>query len=234
MPGRADGSVTEQIAAALAPFIRNANLLIDLHTGGRLFEILPLAGYTLHPDLTVLQQQRRMARAFNLPIIWGTWPHLEGRTLSVARDAKVPAIYVEACGGPTFQPQAVSDCVAGCLNVAAEFGMIPPRAMASRITHCVEDPRDSSGHLQLQHPAPASGWFEPNVALGESVALGQILGRVRNPFGDILGEIPASERGIVLFQRAIPSLQLGESIGGILPIADWSQPIPSLLSRPEE
>ena len=224
MPGRIDGTVTEQIAAALAPLIREADLLIDLHTGGRVFEILPLAGYVLHPDRRVLDQQRRMARAFNLPIIWGTCPQLEGRTLSVARDANVPAIYVEACGGPTFQPHAVSDCVTGCLNVAAEFGLIPPRETLSRIEHYVEDARDSSGHMQILHPAPASGWFEATVALGDSVVIGQILGRVLSPCGDVLGEIPATERGLVLFQRAIPSLRQGDSIAGILPIHDWSLP----------
>ena len=225
MPGRTDGSVTEQIAAALSQLIRSADLLIDLHTGGRLYEILPLAGYSLHPELRVLDQQRRMARAFNLPIIWGTWPHLDGRTLSVARDATVPAIYVEACGGPTFQAQAVNDCVTGCLNVAAEFGLIPPREFPSRIKHVVEDPRDSSGHLQVQHLSPATGWFESTLALGESVQIGQSIGRVRSPFGDVLGEIPATERGIVLFQRAIPSIQQGDSSGGILPIHDWGLPI---------
>src|SRR4051812_38846362 len=42
MPGRADGSPTERIAAALAPLIREADYLVDLHTGGRLFRISPL------------------------------------------------------------------------------------------------------------------------------------------------------------------------------------------------
>lgn len=40
-----------------------------------------------------------MARAFGLPLIWGTDPTLPGRSLSVARDANVPAIYAEYLGG---------------------------------------------------------------------------------------------------------------------------------------
>jgi predicted deacylase len=217
MPGRRDGSATEQIAAALAPLIREANFLIDLHTGGRLFRMLPLAGYVLHSDTAVLDRQRAMARAFNLPIVWGTSPHLDGRTLSVARDAHVPAIYVEAGGGSVLDPQAVQWCIDGCLNVAAALGMLDRAAPGSNVRHVVEDNRAASGHLQVQHPAPIAGFFEPAVALGDAVARGQSLGRIVDPFGEPLAEVAACEAGVVLFQRAVPSVQVGDSIGGILP-----------------
>jgi predicted deacylase len=219
MPGRADGSVTEQIAAALASLIRQADFLIDLHTGGRQFRILPLSGYMLHPDQAVLERQREMARAFNLPIVWGTSPELEGRTLSVARDAHVPAIYVEAGGGGEFDPHAARLCIEGCLNVAGRLGIIEREAPGSAIQHVVEDDRAGSGHLQVQHPAPASGFFEPHVRLGDRVAQGQSLGRVVNAFGEHLGEVAAGESGIVLFQRAVPNVSAGESVGGVLPVA---------------
>lgn len=216
MPGRADGSVTERTAAQLTPLIREADFLIDLHTGGRLFRILPLAGYMLHSDQAVLERQREMARAFHLPIVWGTSPELEGRTLSVARDARVPAIYVEAGGGREFDPRAVDVCIDGCLNVAGRLGMIERESPEAATQHVVEDDRAGSGHLQVQHPAPASGFFEPLVRLGEHVALGQSLGRIIDPFGEHLGAVAAAESGIVLFQRAVPNVSAGESVGGVL------------------
>src|SRR3989440_9020958 len=58
-PGRADGSVTEQIAHALSALIRSADYYIDLHTGGTRLCVLPLVGYTLHRDPAVLSAQRR-------------------------------------------------------------------------------------------------------------------------------------------------------------------------------
>ncbi len=219
MPGRSDGSTTEQIAAALTPLIRQADFLVDMHTGGRLFRMLPLAGYGLHPDAAVLDRQRQMARAFNLPIVWGTTPHLEGRTLSVARDAGVPAIYVEAGGGTVLDPQAVDWCIEGCLNVASSLGLVDRPAPPSRVLHVVEDDRPASGYLQVQHPAPAAGFFEPAAGLGDSVERGGMLGRIVDPFGELLAQVPACESGIVLFQRAVPSVQMGDSIGGVLPVA---------------
>lgn len=218
MPGRADGSLTEQVAARLAPLIREADYLIDLHTGGRLFRIAPLSGYTLHPDRQVLDVQRTMARAFNAPIIWGTQPHLDGRTLSVARDAKVPAIYVEAGGGERFDDAAVDLCVTGCLNVAAALGFVDRPRPPSRIEHVVEDPRDNSGHLQVMHPAPATGFFEPAVQLNDRVTSGQLWGRIVDPFGLPLGDVRAAETGRALFLRAVPAVRAGESTGGVLPL----------------
>ncbi len=218
MPGRPDGSTTEQVAAALAPMIREADYLIDLHTGGRLFRMLPLAGYGLHSDPVVLDKQRAMARASNLPIVWGTSGKFEGRTLSVARDANVPAIYVEACGGSNFNAAAVDACFEGCLNVAAMLGMIDRPDPANRVKHVVEDDREGSGHLQVQHPAPVAGFFEPLVELGDSIRIGLPLGRIVSPFGEPLCEVPAAESGIVLFLRAVAGVSAGESLGGILPI----------------
>ena len=218
MPGRADGSPTEQIAAALTPLIREADYYIDLHTGGRLFRISPLSGYTLHPDRRVLDVQRGMARAFNCPIVWGTHPGHEGRTLSVARDAKVPAIYVEACGGERFDDAAVDLCVEGCLNVAASLDLIDHTTSQRRVDHVVEDPRDASGHLQVMHPSPADGLFVPAVELGQRVSAGQLWGRVVDGFGESRGEITAAEAGLALFLRAVPAVRKGESTGGVLPL----------------
>ena len=79
---------TEQIAHELSELIRQADYYIDLHTGGTTLQVLPLAGYGLHPDQDILDRQRSMARAFNLPIIWGTDGRLPGRSLSVARDCE--------------------------------------------------------------------------------------------------------------------------------------------------
>lgn len=219
MPGRADGSITERVAAELTPLIEQADFLIDLHTGGRLFRMQPLSGYVLHPRAEILQHQREMAVAFGMPIVWGTYPFLNGRTLSIARDANVPAIYVEACGSGTFHPSAVDACERGCLNVATHLGLIDQPQATSSIEWLVEDPRDQSGFMQMQHPSPVDGFFEPLVSIGEHCEQGQPIGRITDACGSVLATIQASERGLLLFQRAIPGVKAGESTGGLLPLA---------------
>lgn len=216
-PGRDDGSVTERMAAALARMIRDADYYVDLHTAGALYQILPLAGYTLHAEASVLEVQRRMAFAFELPTVWGTSARNEGRSLSVARDARVPAIYVE-CGGGSYQPQAVERIVSGCQCVARLLGVVDGAVVPRMPEYWVEDDRDESGHLQAQVCAPCDGFFMPGVSLGQVVAVGGVLGAVVDVLGEVERNVVANRAGRVLFLRTFNSVAVGDPLAAILPI----------------
>lgn len=217
-PGNEHGSPTERIAAALAPLIRQADALIDLHTAGSRYGMLSLAGYTLHPDPATLDRQRSMARAFGLPIVWGTNPRFNGTTLSVARDANKPAIYVENGGGATFDRAKVEQNVFGCRQALRVLGMLDEPIEPTAPRYVVEDDRDHSGHLQRQHPSPAAGFFVPEVELGDVVTPDQRIGSVVDPLGDQRHEVRAADAGMVLFLRCYPSVQEGDSLMALLPI----------------
>jgi predicted deacylase len=239
-PGRADGSVTERIAWELSKLIRSADYYIDLHTGGTRLSVLPLVGYMLHANAAILNAQRRMARAFGLPLIWGTDPSLPGRTLSVARDAHVPAIYAEYLGGGRFEPAGVEAYVKGCLGVMAELGMLSQvpsageenavsqtrfvarlplghvEAGPSPATRMVEDARPGSGHMQVNHPSPMEGFFEPAVALGQQVEAGDVLGTVCDLAGHRAETIRSRYTGTVIVLHTFPRVELGASVAVVL------------------
>lgn len=223
-PGRLDGSITERIAASLAPRIGSADYYVDLHTGGERLQVHPLAGYMLHPDPGVLDAQRRLARAFGLPIIWGTSALLEGRSLSVARDANVPAIYAEYLGGGCDR-RGVDAYFHGCLNVLADLGVIEdqPRTVGLEPL-IIEDDRAGSGHMQVCNPSPCAGFFEAMVKLGESVRVGQPLGVVTDPTGGEVSPVPADRAGIVLVLRRLPCIEIGDSVGVVLEIEGTTRP----------
>ena len=216
-PGRKDGSVTEQTGAALSDLIRASTHYIDLHTGGTELSVLPLAGYNLVEDSEVLEIQRRMARAFNLPVIWGSSANLDGRSLSVARDVGVPAIYCEYLGSATRSSAGVDAYFEGVLNVMADLGMIHRTLPASLVEEVVEDTRPGSGHMQVCHPAPMDGCFEPAVALGDKVEKGQPLGHVLDFTGEVGLPVNAEESGRLIVQRTFPRVRKGDSVGVILP-----------------
>ncbi len=215
-PGRADGSITERTAHALSELIRAADYYIDLHTGGTELSVLPMSGYSLHADRNVLDRQRQMARAFNLPIIWGTSPVLEGRSLSVARDANVPAIYAEYRGSATCDPSGIDAYVEGCLNVMSLLEMIDRPQPPSRVEHVVEDSRPGSGHMQVCNPSPMTGFFEPAIKLGDSISNGQLIGTVTDPLSNDVREIRAEQTGIVLVLRTFPRDMENDSVAVIL------------------
>jgi predicted deacylase len=215
-PGNPAGSITEQIAHEVSDLIRAADLYIDLHTGGTRLSLLPLVGYMLHPVGDVLDTQRRMARAFGLPIVWGTDHRLDGRTLSVARDANVPAIYAEWHGGARCEPEGIAAYVTGCLNVMSELDMIDRLHVYRDPDWSIEDVRCGTGHLQRCHPAPIGGLFESAVELGDRVQPGDPLGTITNTLGSTVQCVSTDQTGIVLCLHTFGRVNQGDSLAVIL------------------
>lgn len=216
-PGRRDGQPTEQIAHALTDLIAEADYLIDLHTGGLAMQISPLVGYMLVSDSATRQAQRVMANAFGLPIVWGTSAALQGRSLSAARDANVPAIYAEWGGGGGCHPDGVDAYVQGCLQVMGTLQMTSDPLNIPQIDRLmVEDNRDTSGHLQINYPAPCAGFYEPAVALDALVVPGDTLGHLYDPLTFHSTEILSTQRGRLITQRVLPAVEAGDCLAVIL------------------
>jgi predicted deacylase len=215
-PGDPGGSITERTADALSKLIRTAEYYIDLHTGGNIMDVWPLVGYKLVPNEEVRDAQRRMAKAFNLPLVWGTDYRLEGRSLSVARDAGVPAIYAEYMGSGKCDPAGTTAYFDGCLNVMSELGMIDRKQPASRIQYTVEDERPSAGHMQIRNPSPITGLFEPQVELGDRIEAGDPLGTVSDVLGENAVTVPSNESGIVIVLRTFARVYKDDALAVIL------------------
>ena len=215
-PGNREGSITERVAHELSHLIGQADNYIDLHTGGSIMQVDPLVGYNLVSDSSILDTQRCMARAFGLPIIWGTSADLGGRSLSIAREANVPAIYAEYLGGGSCSKSGVHAYFEGCLNVMAELNMIDPRAAPSLPEVVVEDPRPSSGHMQICHLSPMDGYFESDVSLGQAVKQGQSLGQIVDALNASPKSIQADHSGRIIVIRTCPSVNKGDSLAVIL------------------
>ncbi|GDY07350.1 MAG: succinylglutamate desuccinylase [Planctomycetota bacterium] len=215
-PGRADGSLTEQVAFALSQLIRSADFYIDLHTGGTAYTVLPLSGYTLHSDPNVLAAQRRMAQVFGLDVVWGTDPNLNGRSLSVARDANVPAIYCEYLGGGRCDPAGIDAYVCGCRNVMIELGLLNGSPNIPRPPQIVEDHRPGAGHMQINHPSPRDGYFEPTVTLGQRVRVGDLIGTVCDVLGQRVERIESRYTGVVIVLQTFPTVSAGASVAVVM------------------
>ncbi len=215
-PGRVDGSLTERVAHAATELIHSADYLIDLHTGGRRYRLWPLAGFMLHPDAEILERQRQLARAFNLPVVWGTEPSPQGRTLSAARDANVPAIYVEYLGGEGCCRTAVRALAEGCLNVLASLAMIDHPALPTQTRYWADDSRPGAGHLQSSHPAPHAGLFAPAARVGELVHAGQTIGWVTATGSGERSTIFASQAGHVVCLSAPLPVEPGDGLAVVV------------------
>ncbi len=215
-PGSAGGGPSQRLAHAFqAHLLPAADLYADLHAGGNAYAIRELAGYMLRGD-AVGERQRAAAVAFGLDLVWGTSP-LPGRTLSAAADQHVPAIYVELRGEGRARPDDVAKGRRGLRNLLALLGVLAGEYPVDA-TLIIEDDSEASGHLQLDHPSPASGIFVPAVELWQPVERGQPLGSVRHPDGTTLAVVMAARAGRVLFVRTLPRVFVGDTVAFVLAV----------------
>ena len=161
-----------------------------------------------------------MALAVNLPIVWGTDYKPDGRTLSIARDAEVPAIYLEYGGGTGVRTKVADTYKNGFVNMLKSLGMIAGPIVEQPIEErfWVEDGRADSGYLQGKMPSPADGIFVAEVNVGEMVSKGQLWGRVVDPLAGASVDVFADISGAAFLQRVLVKVKKGDALGGILPI----------------
>lgn len=219
-PGKPDGSASEKNAFEISELIKESHYLIDMHTGGLAHYIYPMAGFTLHPSPEILDKQRELALACNMPVIWGTDYHPNGRTLSVARDLNIPAIYLEYGGGSGIRKEVVKTYKEGFINVLKYLKMAEGEAeiTAPEKRFWVEDPRPDSGYFQGKMPAPSDGIFVCEKTPGDQIKKGELFGKIIDPFtGDPIS-ILADMEGMVLSVRISVHVKKGDALGSILPI----------------
>jgi predicted deacylase len=84
------------------------------------------------------------------------------------------------------------------------------------VRYVVEDERPNAGFLQLGHPSPIEGQFQPLVELDQPVRRGDPLGTVTDILGNRTETVSAICDGTVLMLRALPRVAAGEGLAMIL------------------
>jgi hypothetical protein len=197
-PGDPNGSFADALADHIfTRFISPADMVIDLH-GGDLFEALePFAIYDASPQR---ETAHRLATAFGFPyVICDEGGGLGGMTSSAAAAAGKPAIIAEAGGCGLLEQPAVDLHLAGLQNALRAVGMLDgePRRLAAeqwlardfRWVRCAR-----------------AGWWQADVTVGQTVAAGDRLGAVLDPYGDELEELRAPIEGAIGFLTTSPAV----------------------------
>jgi len=113
-------------------------------------------------------------------------------TCSAAARAGVPAVIAEAGGCGQLREEDVAMLVAGVRNALRVLEMLPgeiePPAREQRVIGAFD-------WLRCRE----AGWWEAEVRVGDEVAGGTLLGRVKNLWGDVQEEIRAPRDGVLLF-----------------------------------
>jgi uncharacterized protein len=199
-PGSLEGSYTDVLARSIFDeLIAPADVLVDLHGGDQAEGLEP---FTIYEASAVKDRARAIAVAFGLPYVVREEPRpggLGGMTSSTAARAGIPAIIAEAGGRGLLEESCVQLLVTGVRNVLRHLEMLPgepdPPSAAMRTV----------GRFTWLR-CERAGWWDAAVASGDEVSEGQLLGRIRDLWGDVHEEIRAPEDGVVLFITTSPSV----------------------------
>ena len=207
-PGRPDGSPTEQVAHILTEqLIRGADLLVDLHSAGANFEMPFLCGYHGGDDRRGAES-RWCADAFAAKF---TWNHeglpAPGRSLSVAYDLGIPAIYVEGHGGRSIRASDLQGYLDGVRRVLHGLGMLIESPSPSNTpVHVLGD-----GNTDAGIAAPATGYLVVDCRVGDLVSCGDVIATIIDVEGAPLAPIVAPHAGFVMLLRRDARVSAGDT-----------------------
>jgi len=208
-PGRADGPITSQIAHYLTTVLfPMADIVIDIHTGGRSMDFVPCATMHLVDNPEQRQQMIAGVEAWNTDLSF-VYTDVAGSGLLPVEAENQGKIVVttEMGGGEPVSAQVHSITQVGLSNVLRHFGILrgdvvtreglglPPTRWVQALS------RDDYRF------APESGLFEALVPLGSEVAAQQAVGQIHfleRPDRDPV-PIKAASAGVLLATRG-PSL----------------------------
>ena len=197
-PGKAHGSPTERLAAAIFEELADrADYVIDLHSGGVEYVFLPVTGFYGLPKYG--NSSFDAACAFGLPALWQLPPTNGVLSHEAWRRGKV-AIGAEYRGAGQLSGDGVRDYRNGIVACLAQWGLLPATPKAHTTIAVFQ------GDWQL---ASSSGIFTAHCRPGDAVKEGAPLAVTLGSRGEVLQEFVSSCDGVLLGLRSKAYIRTG-------------------------
>jgi uncharacterized protein len=212
-PGRPDGTQTDRASHLITTqVVEQSDHVIDFHGGDIDESLRPYSywNYTGRPAQDAIS--RGMVLAFGLDhiVISRDRPREPAASVYFENTATTrgkPSIIVEAGHAGTVEDHDVTLLVNGTLSVMRHLKMLPGAPAP------VENPVGIDRLADVA--AEQSGIFYPAVKRGAYVAAGTKLGYVTDYVGQLLFDARAKEAGVLLYVRAVPTINKGETIASV-------------------
>lgn len=199
-PGSERGSLAARLAHRfIHEIVARAQYGVDLHTGAIHRPNLPhIRGDLGNPETL------RLAQAFGVPLLLHSTP-TAGTLRQYTTEHGIPVLLYEAGEALRFDEIAIRVGVRGLLNVLRALQMLPAERAASP-----PEPAVARGSTWVR--APGSGVLRAQLALGEEVRKGQLLGVIGDPLGSSELEVQANAHGVLVGRSALPLVYEGDAL----------------------
>lgn len=213
-PGRPDGSITEMIAHYVATvLVPQADLVLDLHSGGRTLNFVPFAATHRLEDKDLEARAMDAVRAFGAPLSL-VMLELDSKGMLDDWVEGMGKLFVttELAGGGSSTADSNRIAATGVRNVLKHVGILAGDPEIATPTRFMDMPDE-----RCFTAAEQSGIHEPLADLGEEVAEGEPIARIH--FVEEVRRPPAvyvARRSGLLIGRHFPGLvQTGDFLASI-------------------
>lgn len=205
-PGKALGTISERMAhTIMSEVVPHIDVWVDLHGGDIPEALIPFAGYLDASDPSVTEQSRSLAAAFGIEYIVRP-THLAGTTIGAAAALNLPALLAEAGQLGILDEENTQLLLQGCRNVARYLGILTGNITPVTLKEFKNWPWVRASH--------AGCWY-PLVKIGEVVKKDQVVGCVKDYFGNLVAEYISPSDGIVLLVCAALSVNMNDPLVGV-------------------
>ena len=217
-PGSPTGTPTQRIADYFARcLVPMADLVLDMHSGGRTLDLLPFAATHRLADANLARRCMDAALAFGAPNTL-LMAELEGDALfdTVVESQGKVFVSTELRGGGTTSPDTVALAERGAVNVLRHAGILPGTPEPAN-TRRLEIP-DAAHYLQAEH----AGLLEFVVHLGETVKAGDPIARIHSMerTGIAPEEYLAPADGVLIGRRHPARINMGDTFAVLAVVLD--------------
>jgi predicted deacylase len=213
-PGKADGLLTERVAAAISEqFVPHIDYAIDFHSGLAGCVIAPCVYVGGAPEEPVREPQERVADAFALDYIClqeGTtkFGHtdLARSFCSYAQSQGVAAVMAEMGESGRISWDRVERGVRGARRALAAMGNLAPDADGEP-----QAPARRFRNLRFVH-SDTGGLVRQVRALGEEVVAGDVVALITDPITSEVTEVETPIAGVVFRQLTLGACHVGAEV----------------------
>lgn len=224
-PGRPDGTPSEVLAHYLSSILFPlADIVIDIHTGGRSLDFVPCAHMHLVPDLQQRERMRAGTEAWNCELAFLYADIAGSGLLPVEAENQGKTVITTEMGGGEAVPASVHRLTqSGLRNVLRHFGVLEGRP-ATRQELGIKPVRWVQALDREDYRfAPESGVYENLVDLGADVAAGERVGQIHfieRPDREPVPVVAASA-GVLIGSRSPSVVIQGDCVACIAHDVTW-------------
>ncbi|WP_391122988.1 M14 family metallopeptidase [Psychrobacillus sp. L3] len=190
-PGKENGTESERLAFWLHKEIfSQVDFVLDLHGGDMIEALVPFTIYQMSENLQLMNEAQKIASLFGIPYVVKSESQVKGSTYSAVTSLGKIGVIAEAGQQGILDESSSKLLQDGTKNVLKYIGLLNGEF--------VEEPVKNLETFEW-YRATIQGLWYPTVEIGAEVKKGEILGYIKNVFGETEIEIYAQVDGLVLF-----------------------------------